>query len=150
MSYDYIKEGDDPELDGSPFHDAGHWQATAVLSWTLWEWGKTRYSVRKQEGALNELLQTKHSLEEGIGFELKSAFLDIQTGEENIPTTRKVVEQGEENLRVNEERYKAQVSTITDVLDAQAQLTRARVNYYTALYNLHLAHAQLQRALGKY
>jgi outer membrane protein len=60
------------------------------------------------------------------------------------------VEQGEENLRVNEERYKAQVNTITDVLDAQTLLTQARGNHYRALYNHNLAIFRLQRALGSY
>ena len=65
-------------------------------------------------------------------------------------TTEKAVQQGEENLRVNEERYKAQVTTITEVLDAQSLLTQARVNYYKALYSHNLARARLQRALGTY
>jgi outer membrane protein TolC len=59
------------------------------------------------------------------------------------------VEQAEENLRVTQERYKAQVTTTTEVLDAQALLTRARLNYYVALIDHHLAKARLQRAVGE-
>jgi outer membrane protein len=51
---------------------------------------------------------------------------------------------------VNEERYKAQVSTITDLLDAQTLLAQARVNYYQALYDWNLARARLDRAVGTY
>ena len=89
-------------------------------------------------------------MEDSISFEVKDAIVRLQNAEENIPTTKKGVESGEENLRVNEERYKAQVTTITDVLDAQSLLTRARVNYYSALYNHNLAKARLMRAVGKY
>ena len=60
------------------------------------------------------------------------------------------VEQGEENLRVNEERYKAQVSTILDLLTAQALLVQARVNNISALYTHALAKATLDRAIGVY
>ena len=74
----------------------------------------------------------------------------LEVAEKNIPTTQKAVEQAEENLRVNEERYKAQVTTITEVLDAQALLTRARVNYYRSLYDQNLARARLERAIGAY
>ena len=95
-------------------------------------------------------MQNRMALKDGISLELKDAVLELETTEENIPTTRKAVEQGEENLRVNEERYKAQVTTITEVLDAQTLLTQARVNYYKALYNHHLAKAKLLRALGRY
>ena len=150
LSYDYIKEGDDPNVSGSAFHDAGRWEAMAVCTWTFWEWGKTHYSVREKESLKKELIQTRMSLEDNIRLELKDAVLAMGTAEQNIPTTKKAVEQGEENLRVNNERYKAQVTTITEVLDAQSLLTQARVNYYKALYSHNLARARLQRALGTY
>jgi outer membrane protein len=150
LQFDYIKEGDEPDVSGSPFHDEDRWQAMAVLSWTFWEWGKTHYSIKENQSFRNELIKLKYALQDNIHLELRQAFLELQTAEENIPATQKAVEQGEENLRVNQERYKAQVTTITEVLDAQTLLTQARVNYYTALYNHHLAKAKLQRALGEY
>jgi outer membrane protein TolC len=106
--------------------------------------------VREKESLKKELIQTRMSLEDNIRLELKDAVLAMGTAEQNIPTTKKAVEQGEENLRVNNERYKAQVTTITEVLDAQSLLTQARVNYYKALYSHNLARARLQRALGTY
>ena len=150
MTYNYIQEGDDPSVSGSRFHDKGRWEALAVCSWTFWEWGKTHYSVKEKESLKKELLQTRLALEDSIRLELKEALLSLATAEKNIPTTNKAVAQGEENLRVNEERYKAQVTTITEVLDAQTLLTEARVNYFRALYSHNLARARLERALGTY
>ena len=150
LSYGYIKEGDNPNVSGSMFHDSGRWEAVAICTWTFWEWGKTHYSVREKESLKKELIQTRMSLEDNIRLELKNAVLALETAEKNIPTTKKAVEQGEENLRVNNERYKAQVTTITEVLDAQTLLSQARVNYYKALYSHNLARARLQRALGTY
>jgi outer membrane protein len=150
LTYEYIKEGDDVSVSGSPFHDANRWEALAVLSWTFWEWGKTYYAGREQESVMRELVQTKYDVEDGIRLEVKDALLGLETAEKNIPTTEKAVKQGEENLRVNEERYKAQVTTITDLLDAQTLLAQARVNYYRALYDHNLAKARLERAIGKY
>jgi outer membrane protein TolC len=150
LVYEYIKEGDSPNVDGSPFHDAGRWEAFATLSWTFWEWGKTYYSAREQESAKKELMQTRKALEDNIRLEVRRAVSDLEVAEENIPTTKKAVEQAEESLRVSEERYKAQVTTITEVLDAQFRLTRARVNYYRALYDHNLSRARLARALGEY
>jgi Outer membrane efflux protein len=49
-------------------------------------------------------------LEEQIQLQVKDAVLDLQTAEENIPITKKAVAQGEENLRVSRERYKAQAA----------------------------------------
>jgi len=150
LTYEYIKEGDDPSVSGSPFHDANRWEALAVLSWTFWEWGKTYYAGREQESVMRQLIQTKMDVEDGIRFEVKDSVLGLETAEKNIPTTQKAVTQGEENLRVNEERYKAQVTTITELLDAQTLLAEARLNYYRALYDHNLARARLERAVGSY
>ena len=120
------------------------------MEWTFWEWGKTHYSVKQQESVKNEVMKTKMELEEQIQLQVKDAVLYLQTAEENIPITKKAVEQGEENLRVSQERYKAQVGTSTEVLDAQRYLTRARVNYFNALFDYNLARARLLRAMGTY
>jgi len=150
VTFDYIKEGDEPDVSGSPFHESSRYEIGAALKWTFWEWGKTFFSVREKVSLRKELIQTKKALEDRISLELKDAVLGLKTAEENIPTTKKAVKQGEENLRVNEERYKAQVTTITEVLDAQTLLTRARVDYLKAHYAHRLAKAKLERAAGTY
>ena len=150
LTYSYVKEGDQLDVSGSEFHDSDSWQATVGLSWTFWNWGKTGYSVRQNESRKKQLMQTRKALEDGIKLELRKAILDLQEAEVSIPTAKKAVEQAEENLRVSEERYKAQVTTSTEVLDAQTLLSQARVNYYTALYTHNLAKAGLLRAIGDY
>ena len=150
LAFDYVKEGDTPDVSGSDLHEADEWQATAGLSWTFWEWGKTYYTVKEQESLKKELIKTKMALEDQIQLQIKDAVLNLEQAEKNIPISQKAVEQGEENLRVSTERYKAQVSTSTEVVDAQRYLTRARVNNFTAYYDYHLAKAQLLRSMGEY
>lgn len=148
LRYDYIREGDKPGVSGSRVHDSSRWQAMAVLTWTFYDWGKTRSAVREVDSIRTQLFQTRAAFEDRIRLEVKQAHLDIIEAEKNIPTTAKTVEQAEENLRVSRERYEAQVATSTEVLDAQTLLTQARSNYYRALYSHHLARARLERALG--
>jgi outer membrane protein TolC len=150
LTYQYISQGDTAAVKGSPFVDANHWEVLAVANWTFWEWGKTYYAGREKESLKRQLLETKADVEDGIRLQVKQAVLDLDSSAKNIPTTQKGVESGEENLRVNAERYKAQVSTITDLLDAQTLLARARLDYYRALYDHNQAKARLERALGNY
>jgi outer membrane protein len=149
LTYSYTRQGDEPDVSGSLVHDSSSWDVTAGLTWTLWEWGKTRNAVAEKARAKSELLYDKQVLEDTIRLEVKSAVLSLEEVEKNIPTTRKALEQAEENLRVNEERYRAQVNTITEVLDAQTLLTRARVDYYRSLYGHNVARARLLRAMGE-
>ncbi len=150
FSYSYIKAGDTPAVSGSDFQKANSWQATLGLSWTIWDWDKTKSSVRQVESQKKQLSQTRKTLEDGIRLQLKKAILGLKEAEEKIPTAKKAVDQAEENLRVSEERYKAQVTTSTEVLDAQTLLSQARMNYYSALYDHNLAKAGLLRAVGEY
>ena len=150
ISGEYIKQGDSMDVSGSPYHIPRDLSAGVNLTWTLFQGGKTYYSTRENESLKRELMETKRALEDSINLEVKTALLDLETSEKNIPTTRQAVEQGEENLRVSEERYKAQVTTITEVLDAQTRLSQARVNYFMAFYDHNLAKARLLRAVGEY
>jgi outer membrane protein len=50
---------------------------------------------------------------------------------------------------LNEERYKYQVSTATDLLNAVTLLAQARLNYYSALGVYNIAKASLERAMGR-
>jgi outer membrane protein len=150
MNYNYIKEGDEPGVAGSDYHDADRWEAMAACSLNIWEWGKNYYAIKEKKSLKKELMHTRNAVKDNIVLEVKDAVLHLETALENIPTTQKAVLQGEENLRVNEEGYKAQTNTLTDVLDAQTLLTRARVNYYKALYTHNLAMANLLRAVGTY
>jgi outer membrane protein TolC len=150
FTYNYTKAGDTPDVSGSNFQLPNQWQAIVGLSWTLWDWNKTRNSVNQVESQKMQLSQTRKSIEDGIKLQLKQAILGLKEAEEKIPTAQKSVDQAEENLRVSEERYKAQVTTSTEVLDAQTLLSQAKMNYYNALYDHNLARAGLLRAIGEY
>jgi outer membrane protein TolC len=103
----------------------------------------------EKESLRSELIVMRSKAVDGLNLNIKQAMLDLEAADKNIAPTQKAVEQAEENLRVSEERYKAQVTTSTEVLDAQTLLTQSRMNYYNALYNHILAKAKLQRAIGE-
>jgi len=46
-------------------------------------------------------------------------------------------------------RYKENLTTSTEVLDARTYLTQAEVNYYDALYSYITAKAKLEYAIGE-
>jgi outer membrane protein TolC len=72
----------------------------------------------------------------------------MREAERQILVSRKAIEQAEENFRITQERYKEQVTTSSDVLDAQILLTRAKSDYTNAIGDYHISHANLERAMG--
>ena len=144
----YERVGDTPAVTGSAFKDADNWYVMGQASWTFWEWGKTKNRVDASRNRENQSQDLLANLKDQVTLEVKNAYLLLKEAEKQLRVTRKIIEQAEENYRMNEERYKEQVSTSTDVLDALTLLTRARSDYTTALGDYNIYQARLERAMG--
>jgi len=120
-----------------------------LATFTLWNWGNTMYKVGESKVQVTQARDAKGQTIDSVTLEVRQDYLNMLTAEKNIDTAQKAVEQAEENLRMNEERYKYQVSTATDVLIAVTLLDTTRTNYYTALADFNIAKAQLERAMGR-
>jgi len=147
LSGNYFKTSDEAYLNGELKSD--RWNITALATFTLWEWGKTYYRVGESKVKVTQAEDAKVQLTEAITLEVKDDYLNVLVAEKNIEVAQKSIEQAEENLRLNEERYKYQVATATDVLDAVVLLAQTRVNYYSALGEFNIAKARLERAMGR-
>ncbi|MBW1740422.1 MAG: TolC family protein [Deltaproteobacteria bacterium] len=145
----YYKKGDNPGVDGGDgIADRDEWDVVATASWTFWEWGKTRYRVKEKLSRLAQARYNKTEIRDQIRQEVKEAYLRVKESEQNILTVQKAVEQARENFRISEERYKEQVATSTEVLDAQTLLTKTQTNHFNALSRFHISKAELDRAMG--
>ena len=95
--------------------------------------------------------QNKLDLEQvkdSVKLDTQAAALKVDEARKNIQVAETAVSQAEEDARINEERFKGQVATTTDVLDSLTRLTQARTNYYNALSDYNIARARLQRSIG--
>jgi len=144
----YQRKTDDALLRSDPGEDIDSWTIILKGEWTFWEWGKTRHDVAAARAKLAKAGYLLEEIKDNIRLEVKEAYLSLREAEKNIQVAKKAVAQAEENFRMNEERYKQQVATSTDVLDAQTLLTQARTNYFNALSEHNIARARLERAMG--
>jgi outer membrane protein TolC len=148
LTGNYTRFSDEPELTkGLNFSD--RWTIQALATFTLWNWGNTAFKVGENKVRVTQAEDSKNQLIDSVTLEVKDDYLNMLVAEKNLRVAEKATEQAEENLRMNEERYKYQVATQTDVLDAVVLLAQARVNYYGALSDFNVAKAQLERAMGR-
>jgi len=98
---------------------------------------RSRANVR-----LNQLLSD-------LALEYRTAVNDAKVAKERIAVTETSIKQGEENLRINKDRYQEQVGTATDVIDAQTLLTQVKTDYYQAIFDYEVALARVKRARGE-
>jgi outer membrane protein len=90
-----------------------------------------------------------HQLESDLALEYRIAINDARVAKERISVTETSIRQGEENLRINKDRYQEQVGTATDVIDAQTLLTQIRYEFYQAVFDYEVALARVKRARGE-
>ena len=144
----YKRETDDWVLEAVSGEDPDIWTITVQGEWTFWEWGKTKHEVAAARARLAKARHLLNEVKDNIQLDVKNAYLSLREAEKNIQVAKTAVVQAEENFRMNEERYKQQVATATDVLNAQTLLTQARTNYFNALSDHNIAWARLERAMG--
>jgi len=141
--------GTDWGVNGGPgIGDSSSWDVSAVASWNFWDWGRSAQVVKAKRVGLNQAQLQRDEIIDNIRLEVKQAFLRTKEAEKNIATVETAIEQAEENYRISEERYKEQMVTSTDVLDAQTLLSKTMTNYYNALYDFKISKAALHKAMG--
>jgi outer membrane protein len=148
LSANYLKQGDNLLAQDYPLGPSEVKTAMATLEWRFWAWGQSkdemaaaRYNMKKAQESQTELL-------DNIILQVREAFVDTLEAEFNIGVTEKAIEQAEEDFRINQSRYRAQLGTTTNVLDAQTRLTRAKIEYFNALYNYRISLMRLAWSTG--
>jgi outer membrane protein len=124
-------------------------------TWTAFEWGRTFFADQQARFVESQLRADEASLKLNVGFDVKSKLLAARDAEKLISVATKGLEQAQEAYKQAQARYRAQVGTNFDVLDASANLTAAettltgaKAGYLTALSALYAAMGELKPDLG--
>jgi outer membrane protein len=135
--------------DWNPFdHEAiNDWQIQGILSWAF-DMFRSRETVKERKATEARAFVSRELLVEQIMNQVKDAFISMRRSEQDIFNNRKAVEFRRENFRINQERYKEQVATYVEVLDAQRQLAQSEGDYYISLIGYRINRALLERRMG--
>ncbi len=80
--------------------------------------------------------------------ELQNALTQLTTSEKQLDVTTRAFRSAEQNFNAADERYKVGSANYLDYVNANFQLTNARINRITALYNYVGSQYQVQFAMG--
>jgi outer membrane protein TolC len=106
-------------------------------------------SLRKARLTVGRRREVLGKLRDEIALEVKSAHLFVIEAEKRRSVAEVAVARAEENLRIQNDRYKGGLSISTEVLDAQTLLTRAKVDRQNAIYDLFESQYRLLAARGE-
>ncbi len=115
----------------------------------IFEGGQINAQVQEQRAILGAARERLRKLELQIRLDIETALLNIRSSHERVVAIQTAVEQAQESLRIERERYDLGKGAIVDVLDAQSALLDSQTNYYRALADMSVARAQLALATGE-
>lgn len=144
----YAKAGVD-YVENSKVREQAIYAATVGLKINLFDGFATTSRHRQAVERLTRSREALRLAREQVRLELATALNDARVAEQRIKSVETAIRQGEENLRINRDRYQAQVGTATDVLDAQTLLTQIKTDYHRAVFDFQVAKARVSKAMGE-
>ncbi len=122
--------------------------ATFLADWTITDSGASRRRAAAQRQQELATLRRRADTAADIALQVRTRWLDLQQARRRIPVARLAIAQAEENIHVVTDRYRQQLSTYTEVLDAETRRIQSLTNFYDAIYDENLAAFRLHRAVG--
>lgn len=124
------------------------WQAGLQLSWTLNEPLITNAQDKKLGAEIRELRANRENLVRGTRIAVLAAQQSVTIAQRALATSKKGLDAANESYRVRQALLAAQRATAVELVDAETELTRARIAALDARIDLRIAMVQLAHAVG--
>ena len=121
---------------------------TVAASWTLWDRGVGMLGHKAAKASWSQLRAQREQLERMLEVEIQMALTSFDESLAQLEVARTGVDQAEEALRLEQDRFEQGMVNNTELLAAQTALSGARLALLQAETGIHLSHAALRKAVG--
>ncbi|MBI5329180.1 MAG: TolC family protein [Betaproteobacteria bacterium] len=128
--------------------DAASYTLAGVLSWNAFDGGVAKAGVDRAQATRLEQAAKLRQAEDGIAYQITEARRRALEAEERLSARQSAVQQAEEAQRLTQLRYQNGVTTLVDLLAAQAQLDRTRADLAQARFDRAAARGEVLHAAG--
>jgi outer membrane protein TolC len=124
------------------------WDVSAVLTWSPNDAFTADVELGQAEAEIAQARADVAALEDGVRLEVTQAHADLVASRSAYDAATVGLAAAEESYRVRREQLEAGVAVTNDLIDADAEVTRARLDALDALIEMRIASTRLRRALG--
>jgi outer membrane protein TolC len=124
------------------------WQAGVQLTWNINEPLITRAQDKRLRAEIQEMRVNRENLVRGTRIAVMSAQQAVSIAQHALATSKKGLDAANESYRVRQALLAAQRATAVELVDAETELTRARIAALDARIDLRIAMVQLAHAIG--
>ena len=138
--------GNDDDLGYSG--DDVNWAFGVGARWSVFEGGRRAARIRASDARIREMEAALRRAGLRIRLDVTDAYVRLSDARARFDVAIEAVTHAEENLRLVRDQFEQGAATVTRYLEAERDLTHARVREISARYERDDAHANVGRALG--
>jgi outer membrane protein TolC len=132
----------------SPADAHGSFNVTGAVSVPIFQGGKSKGRLLEADAELKSRRAEAEDLRAGVYYDVRTAFLDLQAGREQLEVASRGRELAASQLTQARDRFAAGVAGNLEVVQAQEAVALASDHYISALFTSNLATGNLIRAVG--
>ena len=121
----------------------------ATVSVLISGWWGGSHAIKKQRLAYEQACDQMADASQKLVINMNNCWANVETSHKQLAIARKSIEQSEENLRLNNDYYRAGTSTMSDLLDAQSSYQQSRDKYVDAYIDYQQNLLKYRQATGQ-
>ena len=124
------------------------WAAGVRASWTFNDTFSTIGAAAESKARVTQIAETKKQLRDGLRLEVTAAWAEIKKSGASIDAATRGLTAAEEGLRVRRELFLQGKATTVEMLDAETEVTRAKLRKLDAQISLLVNQIKYDHAVG--
>jgi outer membrane protein TolC len=126
----------------------GTFSLSGAVTVPIFQGGRSQGRLMQADAALKNRRSEAEDLRAGVYYEVRGAFLDLQSTAEQLQVATRGRDLAQQQLTQARDRFAAGVTNNVEVVQAQEAVAEASEQYISALYGYNVAKAMLARSLG--
>jgi outer membrane protein TolC len=138
-------EADNPTLAGG---GGNNWLAGIEVQFDLFEGGAKKAELSHERAVQDKVAALKEMATDAVRLEIRKDYYEVDATRQMLEVARASIADSKESLRINQDRYEAGLSTVTDLLAAEDAARRTQIDYWETLCRYYTGYAALELASG--
>jgi outer membrane protein len=139
------------EMDNPTFVAGGggnNWLGGVEVQFDIFQGGAKRAELSREHALQERVTAMKQVASDEVRLEVRRAYYNLDSARQEVEVARAAIAQAQDSLGINQNRYDAGLTTITDLLGAEEATRRSQTDYWEAVYRFHTSYANLELASG--
>ncbi len=133
----------------SPGWNGGNnWMAGAEVQFDLFDGDSKRAHLALEKAVQEKATAMRDAFRDQIRLQVRKAYYDYDAARQQVEVARDAIQQAEESLRINQNRYDGGLTTVSDLLRVEEAAHRAQTDYWQAVYRMQTSYAGVELAAG--